>query len=354
VLRDQARAVGYPLLIKAAAGGGGKGMRIVRQEKELAEAVAAAGREAAAAFAEGAVYLERYVERPRHVEVQVLGDTHGNLIHLGERECSIQRRYQKILEETPSPAVSGRLREGMTAAALKVAKAAGYYNAGTVEFILDQEGRFYFLEVNARLQVEHPITEWVTGLDLVREQIHIAAGERLSLTQGDVQRRGHAMECRVYAEDPARGFLPAPGKVLAWSPPSGPGVRVDAGVEAHTEVSVHYDPLITKVSTWGQDREQARRRMVAALRQCVILGPTTNMSFLLDLLAHPAFVGADTHTGFLAEHFARWQPQAAAYQSAAVLAAALGRAQRPAAGPANGQPVAPTPWQQLGGWRLGA
>ncbi len=215
VLREQVHALGYPLLIKAAAGGGGKGMRIVRQEKELADAVAAAQREAAAAFVEETVYLERYLERPRHIEVQILGDTHGALIHLGERECSIQRRYQKILEETPAPIVDEALREKMTSAALIVARAAGYYNAGTVEFILDTQGRFYFLEVNARLQVEHPITEWVTRLDLVREQILIAAGERLHVRQEDVSREGHAFECRIYAEDPANGFFPSPGKILA-------------------------------------------------------------------------------------------------------------------------------------------
>jgi acetyl-CoA carboxylase biotin carboxylase subunit len=353
ILRDQVHALGYPLLIKAAAGGGGKGMRIVRQERELAEAVAAAEREATAAFADGTVYLERYLERPRHVEVQILGDQHGSLIHLGERECSIQRRYQKILEETPSPAVSERLREEMTAAALKVAKAAGYYNAGTVEFILDSPGRFYFLEVNARLQVEHPITEWVTRLDLVREQIRLAAGERL-VKQDEVRGSGHAFECRVYAEDPAHGFFPSPGKVLAWHAPSGPGVRVDAGVEQHTEVSVYYDPLIAKVSTWGQDREQARRRMEVALRECVVLGPTTNVPFLLELLAHPVFIAGETHTGFLTEHFPQWQLQGKTHILEAALAAALSQAQR---GRTEKLPVqfAPTsPWQRLGGWRVGS
>ncbi len=354
VLREQVHALGYPLLIKAAAGGGGKGMRIVRHEKELVEAMAAAEREATAAFAEGTVYVERYLEQPRHVEVQILGDMYGSLIHLGERECSIQRRYQKILEETPSLAVSERLREEMTAAALKVAKAAGYYNAGTVEFILDNQGRFYFLEVNARLQVEHPITEWVTRLDLVREQIRIAAGERLGLKQDEVRGHGHAFECRVYAEDPAQGFFPSPGKVLAWHAPAGPGVRVDAGVEQYTEVSVYYDPLIAKVSTWGPDREQARRRMEAALRQCVVLGPTTNIAFLLDLIAHPAFVAAETHTGFLAEHFSQWQPQKETHLLEAVLVAALSQSRRKRAETPTAQPLSVTPWHQLGGWRLGA
>lgn len=353
VLKEQVEALGYPLLIKAAAGGGGKGMRIVRSYEELDEALAAAQREAAAAFAEGTVYIERYLEKPHHVEVQLLGDRHGTLIHLGERECSIQRRYQKIFEETPSPAVSEPLRADMTRAALAVARAAGYYNAGTVEFILDDQGRFYFLEVNARLQVEHPITELVTGLDLVREQIRIAAGEKLGFGQDDIQPSGHACECRLYAEDPANGFLPAPGPVLAWQPPAGPGVRVDAGVELDSQVSVYYDPLIAKLSTWGRDREQARQRMQAALRQCVVLGPTTNGPFLLDVLAHPAFIAGHTHTGFLAEHFQNWQPDTTTHRSVAALAAALGRTQpRSGQAPTPHSPP-PSPWTQLGGWRVG-
>ena len=353
VLKEQVEALGYPLLIKAAAGGGGKGMRIVRSYEELDEALAAAQREAAAAFAEGTVYIERYLEKPHHVEVQLLGDQHGTLVHLGERECSIQRRYQKIFEETPSPAVSEPLRADMTRAALAVARAAGYYNAGTVEFILDDQGRFYFLEVNARLQVEHPITELVTGLDLVREQIRIAAGEELGFGQDAIQPSGHACECRLYAEDPANGFLPAPGPVLAWQPPAGPGVRVDAGVELDSQVSVYYDPLIAKLSTWGQDREQARQRMQAALRQCVVLGPVTNGPFLLDVLAHPAFIAGHTHTGFLAEHFQNWQPDTTTHRSVAALAAALGQTQ-PSSGPApSPHSPPPSPWTQLGGWRLG-
>jgi acetyl-CoA carboxylase biotin carboxylase subunit len=352
LLREQVHALGYPLLIKAAAGGGGKGMRIVRQEQDLAEAMAAAEREATAAFAEGTVYLERYLERPRHVEVQILGDRYGALIHLGERECSIQRRYQKILEETPSPAVSSPLREELTAAALTVARAAGYSNAGTVEFILDHQGRFYFLEVNARLQVEHPITEWVTRRDLVREQIRIAAGEQLGIRQDEVCNHGHAIECRVYAEDPAQGFFPSPGKVLSWHAPTGPGVRVDAGVEQQTDVPVYYDPLIAKLSTWGQDREQARRRLHEALRQCVVLGPTTNIPFLLDLIEHPAFVAAETHTEFLAAHFPRWQPSTKQHALAAALAVALSQPHRARAVIPTSPSAADTPWNRLGGWRI--
>ena len=354
-LREQVKALGYPLLIKAAAGGGGKGMRIVREESELVDALSAAQREAEAAFAEGTVYVERFLERPHHIEVQILGDQDGNLVHLGERECSIQRRYQKIIEETPSPAVSESLRQEMTSAALTVAKAAGYYNAGTVEFILDDQGRFYFLEVNARLQVEHPITELITGLDLVREQIRIAAGEPLGFSQDDVQRNGHAIECRLYAEDAARGFLPSPGYIQAWHAPQGPGVRVDSGVESQTEVPIYYDPMMAKVATWGADREQARKRMAGALRQTAILGLTTNVPFLIELMEHPAFAAGETHTGFLPEHFPNWQPDEKPHMFAAALAAVLHRGpNRSSGGGEISLPSHDTPWQQLGGWRLGS
>ena len=355
-VRAQVASLGYPLLIKAAAGGGGKGMRIVREEAELVEALSAAQREAAAAFAEGTVYVERFLERPHHVEVQILGDTAGNIVHLGERECSIQRRYQKIVEETPSPVVSESLRREMTRAALTVARAAGYDNAGTVEFILDNDGNFYFLEVNARLQVEHPITEWITGLDLVHEQIRIAAGEALGFQQDNIRRNGHALECRLYAEDAAHGFLPSPGHILAWHAPQGPGVRVDSGVESQTEVPIYYDPMIAKISTWGTDREQARRRMAGALRQTAILGLTTNLPFLIDLVDHPAFAAGDTHTGFLPEHFPNWQPGEQPHRLAAALAASLHRDPHRNG---DGQTSLPaqdssTPWRQLGGWRLGS
>ena len=354
-LREEVKALGYPLLIKAAAGGGGKGMRIVRQESELVGALSAAQREAEAAFAEGTVYVERFLERPHHVEVQILGDQDGNLVHLGERECSIQRRYQKIVEETPSPVVSESLRQEMTGAALTVAKAAGYYNAGTVEFILDNQGNFYFLEVNARLQVEHPITELITGLDLVREQIRIAAGEPLGFGQDEVQRNGHAIECRLYAEDAARDFLPSPGPVLAWHAPQGPGVRVDSGIESQTDVPIYYDPMMAKISTWGADREQARKRMAGALRQTAILGLTTNVPFLIELIEHPVFAAGDTHTGFLPEHFPNWQPSEKQDMSAAALAAVLHRGpNRSSGGGEISLPPQDSPWQQLGGWRLGS
>ena len=355
-LRAQVAALGYPVLIKAAAGGGGKGMRIVHDEAALPDAFAAARREAEAAFGDGALYVERFLERPRHVEVQILGDTHGTLVELGERDCSVQRRYQKIVEETPSPAVSESVRRDMAHSALRVAEAAGYVNAGTVEFILDDAGNYYFLEVNARLQVEHPITEWVTGIDLVREQIRIAAGRPLGFGQDDVRSNGHAVECRLYAEDAARGFLPAAGRVLLWHAPHGPGVRVDSGVEAQTDVPIYYDPMIAKLSTWGADRAQARRRMAQALRETAVLGLTTNLAFLIELMEHPAFVAGETHTGFLAEHFPDWRPAAPPLE--AVAAASLHPGAMSGAAELrdgfDGTLGQPSPWQQIGGWRLGS
>ena len=348
-----ARRLGFPVLVKAAAGGGGKGMRTVASEAELPDALAAARREAEAAFADGRVYLEKLLVRPRHVEVQVLGDRHGTLVHLGERECSIQRRHQKIIEETPCPVLTPRLRAEMTAAALAAARAVGYTSAGTVEFLLDAEGRFYFLEMNTRVQVEHPITEWVTGIDIVAAQLRIAAGAPLGFGQADVRARGHAIEARLYAEDPAAGFFPSAGPILALREPTGPGVRVDSGIAAGGVVPVEYDPLLGKISAWGEGRATAIARLLAALRDTAVLGPTTNLAFLQDVLAHPAFRRAETHTGFLAEHFATWQP--GGDEAVAALAAALALA-RPAtpAGEARGRAAAPTPWETLGAWRLGS
>ena len=348
-----ARRLGFPVLVKAAAGGGGKGMRTVASEAELPDALAAARREAEAAFADGRVYLEKLLLRPRHVEVQVLGDRHGTLVHLGERECSIQRRHQKIIEETPCPVLTPRLRAEMTAAALAAARAVGYTSAGTVEFLLDAEGRFYFLEMNTRVQVEHPITEWVTGIDIVAAQLRVAAGAPLGFGQADVRARGHAIEARLYAEDPAAGFFPSAGPILALREPTGPGVRVDSGIAAGGVVPVEYDPLLGKISAWGEGRATAIARLLAALRDTAVLGPTTNLAFLQDVLAHPAFRRAETHTGFLAEHFATWQP--GGDEAVAALAAALALA-RPAtsAGEVRGRAAAPTPWETLGAWRLGS
>lgn len=311
-VREAAEEIGYPVLVKAAAGGGGKGMRIVRSSAELSEAVAAARREAAHAFGDDSVFLEKYIENPRHIEFQVLADSFGNTVHLFERECSIQRRHQKIIEETPSPFLGegegSSRRERMGAAAAAAARAAGYVNAGTVEFIADASGNFYFLEMNTRLQVEHPITEMATGVDLVKAQIRIAAGERLWFEQKDVQQRGHAIECRVYAEDPANGFLPSVGAIESAAEPARPGVRVDAGVTTGDEVTIHYDPMIAKVIAHAESRSDAIRKLDAALAEYTLNGLTTNIPFLRAVINHPAFARGETTTHFIEQYLSNWEP----------------------------------------------
>jgi acetyl-CoA carboxylase biotin carboxylase subunit len=292
--------IGYPLLVKAVAGGGGKGMRDVTDPAELPGAVAAARSEAGTAFGDAAVYLERRLVRPRHVEVQLLGDEHGTVVPFVERECSIQRRHQKLVEETPSLAVSPSLRHRMTSAAASVARAVGYTSAGTIEFLLDEDGRFYFLEMNTRLQVEHPITEMVTGLDLVRWQIRIARGERLDIDPDAVlSPRGHAIECRVYAEDPDNHFLPSPGRILQLRAPAGPGVRDDSGASAGLEVPIFYDPMISKLAAWAEDRPLALARMRRALGEYLVAGIKTTLPFFSWLLVQPEFVQGRFHTSYL-------------------------------------------------------
>ncbi len=286
--------LGWPIAIKAAAGGGGKGLKLVRSPAEVTRALESAQREGEAYFADRSVYVERYLEDPRHVEVQVLADAHGNVVHLGERDCTIQRRHQKLVEETPSPAVDATLRERIGELAVEAARAAGYRSAGTIEGLLTRDGEYFFLEMNTRIQVEHTITEAVTGLDLVREQILIAAGNRLSIRQEDVRLTGHAIECRINAEDPAAGFLPAPGRVTAYREPGGPGVRVDAGIELGSEISGLYDPLVAKLIAHGVDREHARARMLRALDEYEIGGVTTLLGFHRALLRHPCFVAGTT------------------------------------------------------------
>jgi acetyl-CoA/propionyl-CoA/long-chain acyl-CoA carboxylase, biotin carboxylase, biotin carboxyl carrier protein len=292
-----AEEIGYPLAIKAASGGGGKGLKVARSPGDVERAYTSARREGEAYFADSTVYLERFLEDPRHVEVQVLADAHGNVVHLGERDCTIQRRHQKLVEETPSPAVSAELRERIGAVAIDAARAVGYRSAGTVEGLLSREGEYFFLEMNTRIQVEHPVTEVVTGFDLVREQVLIAAGEPLSFRQGDVRFSGHAIECRINAEDVTAGFLPAPGVITAYREPAGPGVRVDSGVGEGSEVSGTYDPLIAKVIVHGLDREHARRRMLRALEEYVIEGPKTLIGFHRALLSHQCFVDGETCFG---------------------------------------------------------
>ena len=305
--RTVARELGYPVLLKAAAGGGGKGMRRVNSEDEFGPAVREASSEAQRAFRSGEVYIEKVIENPRHIEVQIIGDQHGNLVHLGERECSLQRRHQKVLEECPSPLVAAHreMRSAMGEAAIKVARAAGYYNAGTVEFLVDQDRNFYFLEVNTRLQVEHPTTELVTGLDLVHLQLQIAAGEPLPFTQEDIAWEGVAIECRISAEDPEREFFPSPGTIRQLREPAGPGIRLDSGVYQGWTVPIDYDPLLAKLVVWERDRNAAIGRMLRALQEYSIAGIQTNLDFFRELLNDECFVQARLHTGFLDEFMKR-------------------------------------------------
>jgi 3-methylcrotonyl-CoA carboxylase alpha subunit len=340
----EAGRIGYPVLVKASAGGGGRGMRAVARPEDFAEAVRGAQREAEAAFGDGSVFLEKLIEDPRHVEVQVIGDREGNFLHLYERECSIQRRYQKVVEEAPSPALSPELREEMCAAAVRLARQAGYRNAGTVEFLLSSED-FYFLEMNARLQVEHPVTELVTGLDLVHLQLVVAAGGCLPLYQEDVTLRGSALEVRLYAEE---GGLPAGGKLLAFATPEGPGIRNDAGVEAADEVSFHYDPMLAKLIVSAPDRETAVRRLRRGLRDYAVLGVPTNLPLLRRIADHPAFAAGETTVRFLEEHRLTEQAPGPSAPREAVLLAAAGELSRRA----SGEPFAAGPWRNLGAARL--
>ena len=347
-LLAEAERIGWPVMIKPSRGGGGKGMRVVEHREHFTSALAACRREAASAFGDDTMILERRLERPRHVEVQVLADAEGHVVHLFERECSIQRRHQKVVEETPSPALTKAQRESLCAAGVAAARAAGYVNAGTVEFLLDASGRFHFLEMNTRLQVEHAVTEAVTGLDLVRLQLEVASGRPLSLRQEDLGTQGHALECRLYAEDPDRDDLPSPGRVLHYVPPEGPGVRFDSGIEEGSEVTVHYDPLLAKLVTWGRDRSESVARMRAALRETVVLGVVTNLARLSAIVAHEAFRAGALHTGFIDEHLASPVPgpeltdEGLAATAMALLAAGPGPTRK-----------ASDPFARVGPWRLG-
>ncbi|MCX4242186.1 acetyl/propionyl/methylcrotonyl-CoA carboxylase subunit alpha [Paraliomyxa miuraensis] len=341
-LLSQGERIGVPLLVKAVAGGGGRGMRVVRELAALPQALASASSEARSAFGRGDVFLERLIEGARHVEIQVFADQHGHVIHLGERECSAQRRHQKVIEEAPSPAVDDALRARMGEAAVAAARAIDYVGAGTVEFLLDAEGRFHFLEMNTRLQVEHPVTELCTGLDLVALQLRVAEGEPLPLRQDDVRLRGHAIEARIYAEDPYAGFAPQLGRILSWRPRTGAGLRVDDGVESGQTISPHYDAMVAKLIAHGDTREQARRRLVAAVRDSVLLGPGSNRSFLLQLLEGESFVGAAITTDAIDRWLeqdppARPRPSARAWAVAAVLCSTR-----------SASPLAPWPWRSAG------
>ncbi len=298
-----ASSIGYPVLIKASAGGGGKGMKKVFSAPEMEDAYFSAKREALSAFGDSAVYIEKFIENPKHIEVQILGDKHGNYVHVFERECSVQRRHQKIIEESPSPVMDQSTRNKITATAIQAAKACDYYNAGTIEFLMDDRKNFYFLEMNTRLQVEHPVTELISGLDLVKEQIKIASGEKLSFTQKDLEITGHSIECRVYAEDPDNNFLPSTGKITFHRLPTGPGVRVDEGIEAGSEVSMFYDPMLSKVIVHGSDREAAIQRMKMALASYSITGVQTNLSVLLWLLNNDSFLSGKYSINLIDKEF---------------------------------------------------
>ena len=302
-LAEKALEIGLPVMIKAAAGGGGKGMRVVAGEKEIEGAIRAARSEARSSFGDDAVYIEKYVEDPRHIEFQVLADRHGNVIHLFERECSIQRRHQKVIEEAPSMALNEELRERMGQTAVDAARAAGYWSAGTVEFLVDRHKNFYFLEMNTRLQVEHPVTEMITGIDIAKEMFRVASGEELTISQEKVRMNGWAIECRVYAEDPYNNFLPSPGKILALRVPSGPGVRDDSGVYAGYEVPIFYDPMISKLCTWGRDRTEAVSRMKRALGEYVVKGIKTTIPFHQKVMDDKDFLTGNITTGFIGDRF---------------------------------------------------
>ena len=291
--------IGYPVMIKATAGGGGRGMRLVREQSELVKLFLAAQGEAEAAFGNAGVYMEKFIERPRHIEFQILADSHGNVIHLGERDCSIQRRHQKLLEEAPSPVLDQQMREKMGNAAVMAAKSINYTGAGTVEFLLAPSGEFYFMEMNTRIQVEHPVTEMITGLDLIAEQIRIAQGEKLQLTQDQVVLRGHSIECRINAEDPDHNFRPHPGRISGYLPPGGPGVRMDSHVYTDYEIPAYYDSLIGKLIVWGSDRPTAIKRMKRALRECAITGLPTTIAFHQKIMETPEFLEGEVYTNFV-------------------------------------------------------
>jgi acetyl-CoA carboxylase biotin carboxylase subunit len=348
-LASWAEKIGFPVLVKASAGGGGKGMRVVREAAQLAPALALCRSEAEQAFGDGTVYMERYLERPRHIEFQVFGDCRDHVFHLFERECSVQRRHQKIIEESPSTAVDEDLRVRMGKAAVAAGRAVGYRSAGTVEFLLDASGVFYFLEMNTRLQVEHPVTEEVLGVDLVRAQILTAAGEPLPFDPETLSLRGHAVECRLYAEDPEADFLPQAGRLLLVRLPEGPGVRVDGALRQGDEISHSYDPMLAKVVTWAPDREVALARMERALEDTVVLGIPTNRDFLLDTLRHPEFRAGRLSTQFVEEHMSAWSPPSELPDEVVALAAMAGE-ERATTVAHDGQE--PGPWARLGEWRV--
>ncbi|GAB1420759.1 acetyl-CoA carboxylase biotin carboxylase subunit [Anaerolineales bacterium] len=351
-----AEAIGYPVMVKASGGGGGKGIRIVQQADDLLSAIEMAQNEAQRAFNDRRVFLEKYIEQGRHIEVQILADKKGHVIHLFERECSVQRRHQKIIEESPSISISEEIRSAMGKAAVDAAASVGYVNAGTVEFILSEDGSFYFLEMNTRLQVEHPVTEFVTGIDIVKMQFKIASGEPLQLNQADIKQQGHAIECRVYAEDPNNQFLPSIGEVLFFKPPQGAGIRVDSGIQSRDQITLHYDPMIAKVITYGQTRSEAIERMRYALAQSVILGTKTNIGFLQNLLNHPDFIDGKMDTRYIDRNLEHLLPEESALDEDTLIGLALFEWQlaaqhQPVSGEQRGDRF--SPWLSYPNLRLG-
>ncbi len=357
----EAEKIGFPVLLKASAGGGGKGMRVIYSKDELKDAVEAGMREAKSAFGDPSVYLEKYIEQPRHIEFQILADKYGNAIHLFERECSIQRRHQKIIEESPSTALDDDMRKRMGDTALKVVRVSEYSNAGTVEFLVDKDKNFYFLEVNARLQVEHPVTELVTGIDLVHSQLRIAAGEKLWLKQHQLHQNGHSIECRIYAEDPQHNFLPSAGKILFMKEPSGPGIRHDCGIYSGYNVSVYYDPILSKLIAWAPTRETCCKRVASALADFPILGIKTNIEFLHDVITHPEFSAGNTFTDFISINMADWRPKSldqsglanGILDEALIVAAVFSSSIKKSKTLPTKTESIPSPWQTLGEWRIG-
>ena len=354
-LIKEGKKIGFPLLVKAAAGGGGKGMRIVNSENTLEESIESAKRESKSAFGNDTVFLEKYVDKPRHIEFQILADEHGNVIHLFERECSIQRRHQKIIEETPSPVMTTQLREKMGKAAVDAAKSVGYTNAGTVEFMVDGNLNFYFMEMNTRLQVEHPITEMTTGIDLAKWQLRIASGEKLTLKQSNIIQRGHAIECRIYAEDPANGFLPSIGTLGKVQAPIGPNVRDDSGIYTGMEVTPYYDPMLAKLITYAENRDECIKKMIWALSHYIVMGVTTNISFLKTVIEYKEFKRGKITTHFIDDYFKDWTVTKDGLPIDAIIALAVYDSMH-----SKKQEIVRykeadphSPWKHVGRWRVG-
>jgi len=355
-LIKEAKKIGFPLLVKAAAGGGGKGMRIVRSENALEESIESAKRESKSAFGDDTIFLEKYLDKPHHIEFQILADEHGNAIHLFERECSIQRRHQKIIEESPSPIVTQNLRDKMGKAAIDAAKAVGYTNAGTVEFMVDGNLNFYFMEMNTRLQVEHPITEMTTGIDLAKWQLKIASGEKLTVKQHSLIQRGHAIECRIYAEDPANGFLPSIGKLTKVEAPTGPNIRDDTGIYTGMEITPYYDPMLAKIVTYAENREENINKMIWALSHYVVLGVTTNIPFLKKVLEHNEFKKGNITTHFIDDYFQDWTIAKDGLPIDAIIALSVyDSIHKKSKDIVRYKEVDPhNPWKHVGRWRVGS